>query len=67
MLLKRLTWALPDSAAKLKKTAKIIKDLEKVKKEAYDILGDDDFFDGIDNAVKRAKELFKLAAEKDNG
>ena len=39
-------------------------ELEKFKKKAYNVLGDDDFFDGLDAAYRRGIELMKIAQDK---
>ena len=40
-----------------------IRDMEKIKNHYYDIVGDDQVFNGLDNAVARAKELEMEAPE----
>ena len=34
-----------------------LRDMEKIKNHYYDIVGDDQVFNGLDNAIARAKEL----------
>ena len=40
-----------------------IRDMEKIKNHYYDIVGDDQVFNGLDNAIERAKELEMEAPE----
>ena len=40
-----------------------LRDMEKIKNHYYDIVGDDQVFNGLDNAVARAKELEMEAPE----
>ena len=46
-------WEGPIEAKKLKK------ELEDFKDKAYNIVGDDQFFDGIDSAIARLDEMIK--------
>lgn len=54
------TWAVPDTPEKKSKAEALVKQLEKWKKDAYNVLGDDELFDGIGNAIARAKKLIGL-------
>jgi len=40
-----------------------IKEIENIKDKYYGTVGDDQFFDGLDNAIERAKELKKMSEE----
>ena len=53
------TWSLPDTPKKLKKVELCLNNLEKIKTKLYPLIGDDEVFDGIDNAIIRIKELTK--------
>lgn len=55
------TWALPKNNDELEKAKLKITELEKFKDGIYEIFGDDDVFDGLDNAIGRMKELIELA------
>ena len=48
------TWAFNKMLA-----PKIIDELKDIKKRAYKIIGDDEFYDGLDSAIKRASLLLK--------
>lgn len=54
------TWALPPTEDHKKRA---IKDLEKWKTHYYNIVGDDEVFDGVDSAIRRIE---KLPLSKDN-
>lgn len=55
------SWALPND---LKEYKKFIKEIEQLKKKYYNIIGDDEVFDGLDSALTRLEELQKFAEEK---
>ena len=55
------SWTLPNDIREYKNFSKEIKDL---KKKYYNIIGDDEVFDGLDSALSRLEELEKFAAEK---
>ena len=57
------SWSLPNDIREYKNFAKEIKEL---KKKYYNIIGDDEVFDGLDDALSRLEELEKFAAEKKN-
>jgi hypothetical protein len=48
------TWALES-----KELPNVIETLESFKRDRYSVIGDDIFFDRIDEAIKRAKELLR--------
>lgn len=48
-------WAMPKTEKDFSKIRKFIETLERMKKEANNVLGDDEFFDGLDNAIRRAR------------
>lgn len=51
------TWALGNA----KDIQRIVDMLIKLKDNAYNVVGDDDFFNGLDNAISRAEELMMNA------
>jgi len=51
------TWALGNA----KDIQRILDMLNKLKDNAYNVVGDDDFFNGLDNAISRAEELMMNA------
>lgn len=59
--LKEGVWAL-DRA----KIPEIIKEIEVLKKKAYNIIGDDQFFDGLDSAISRAEHFMDEKSKKDD-
>lgn len=59
--LKEGTWAL-DRA----KIPGIIKEIEALKKKAYNIIGDDEFFDGLDSAISRAEYFMDEKSKKND-
>jgi hypothetical protein len=40
------------------------KEIKELKKKYYNIIGDDEVFDGLDSALSRLEELEKFATEK---
>lgn len=56
-VIKEGTWSYPDTAAKKIQAKRALKELEAWKKKYYSLLGDDELYDGIDNAIKRGKYL----------
>ena len=52
-LMKEGTWAL----GKASDINMILKQLQDISKKAYNVVGDDEFYNGIDAAIKRAEEL----------
>lgn len=56
-LMKEGTWAL----GKASDINIILTQLQDISKKAYNVIGDDIFYDGIDNAIKRAEELMMNA------
>jgi len=58
------TWAIPDTEKKIAKVKKAIGILKKLKDELYDVYGDDDFMDRLDQAIdKLEKEIPKFVDE----
>jgi hypothetical protein len=57
------SWTLPNDTKEYSNFAKEIKEL---KKKYYNVIGDDEVFDGLDNALSRLEELEKFATEKKN-
>lgn len=55
------TWALPKMPEDQQKVDEAIAKLEAFKTEYYNVLGDDEMFNGIDAAVARIKELANVA------
>jgi len=55
------SWTLPNDIREYKNFSKEIKEL---KKKYYNIIGDDEVFDGLDSALSRLEELEKFATEK---
>jgi hypothetical protein len=51
------SWSLPDTPAKMNRANKVVTDLERIKKEAYAVLGEDNLLDDIENAIDRAKQI----------
>lgn len=60
-VLKEGTWALPKSKSEQKKAYLYVQELDKFKKKIYNMLGDDELFDHLDNAIKRMNELIQAA------
>lgn len=62
-VLKEGTWALPEGE-KFKDGERILKQLNKILRNAYNIFGDDEFMDGVQNAITRANYLLDLERRK---
>lgn len=54
------SWALPDNKEKYDMGIEILKQLKKIKKDAYTIFGDDEFYNGLDIAEMRGEYLLNL-------
>ena len=65
-LLKEGTWAIPDTATKMKKAEQILIKFNALQKAMYDCLGDDELFDAIDNVKNRMKKLMDAGRTKLN-
>ena len=63
-VLKEGTQALPKNTEEYVKARKLLTELGKFKRKAYNIFGDDEFFDGLDAAYRRGIELMKIAQDK---
>ena len=59
------TWATPDTPEKLEQAKMIIASLIKIKDKAYEIFGNDDFFDGMDRAISNGKGVIKNLPENE--
>lgn len=60
------TWALPAGESEVI-GEELIEKLKTIKSEAYNVFGDDEFFDGLDNAIERAEYLLSYAQSVKNG
>lgn len=57
------TWAMPDTKKKKEEAIVAIALLKEIKDKMYHVLGDDTFFDGIDNAIRRGEQLIQVTRE----
>lgn len=64
VVLEEGTWSLPKTADQYLGASSCIEKLEIIKKELYNLLGDDELFDGIDSAIRRGNELLEIAKAK---
>ena len=58
------TWALPEMPNDAQKVQEAITDLEAFKEKYWNIVGDDELYDHIDNAIKKIRELANAAMNK---
>ena len=55
------TWSIPKTAKEFKKAAQLLKDIKEFEKDCYNVLGDDELFDLLDNAQDRMKFIIAAA------
>lgn len=55
------TWALPKNQHDIQKANQFKKQIEQLKKSIYHLIGDDELFDALDNAIERIDVLISAA------